>query len=222
MPVIPVIARLAAIALPAFACLTLSVPAQALVVTCTSSFVDVPGDASYCQAAQWLKARNITLGCTDATHFCPNDPVTRASMALFLNRLGNVATPEFLHNANVFSNSGSIVACQAGPFAVSGYNRSATGAASTYLYGGSGQVGYTRLVYSYDGGMNWNYWASYYIPVTVPASGYVAASSTAQPLVLGVGASVTFGVMLTASTGTLSGGCEMTVRIDNSNAVILE
>lgn len=57
-----------------------------------SPFTDVPADASYCTNTEWLRNRGITIGCT-ATTYCPDDPVTRASMALFLNRLGQVITP---------------------------------------------------------------------------------------------------------------------------------
>lgn len=57
-----------------------------------SPFTDVPAAASYCTNTEWLRNRGITLGCT-ATTFCPDEPVTRASMALFLNRLGAIITP---------------------------------------------------------------------------------------------------------------------------------
>jgi hypothetical protein len=40
----------------------------------------------------WLKSRNVTLGCA-ANLYCPNDAVSRLSMAAFLNRLGNTLVP---------------------------------------------------------------------------------------------------------------------------------
>ena len=55
-------------------------------------FSDVTTSDIYCGAVEWLKSRAVTLGCT-ATTYCPNDVVTRASMALFLNRLGTTLSP---------------------------------------------------------------------------------------------------------------------------------
>ncbi|HEX4882881.1 MAG TPA: S-layer homology domain-containing protein [Casimicrobiaceae bacterium] len=55
-------------------------------------FTDVQASDSFCNAVQWLKNRAITSGCT-ATAYCPNSDVTRAQMALFLNRLGVALTP---------------------------------------------------------------------------------------------------------------------------------
>ena len=51
-----------------------------------SSFDDVPVDASYVPAVDWLAETGITLGCT-ATTYCPDGTVTRAEMAAFLWRL---------------------------------------------------------------------------------------------------------------------------------------
>ena len=56
-------------------------------------FVDVTGPTGVCPAVTWLRNRAITLGC-DATHYCPNAAVPRLQMAAFMNRLGNVITPE--------------------------------------------------------------------------------------------------------------------------------
>jgi S-layer homology domain. len=57
-------------------------------------FTDVPTSGVVHDAVGWLYARGITTGCT-ATLYCPNDPVTRASMALFMNRLGKVLSPVY-------------------------------------------------------------------------------------------------------------------------------
>ncbi len=59
------------------------------------NFDDVPDRALYHDAAEWLVNRAITLGCT-ARLFCPNDFVTRAQMALFMQRLGTALTPTYL------------------------------------------------------------------------------------------------------------------------------
>jgi hypothetical protein len=58
-----------------------------------SGFTDVDAGSQFCPNVDWLKNRSITLGCTSATLYCPNDPVSRLSMAAFMNRLGNALTP---------------------------------------------------------------------------------------------------------------------------------
>jgi len=70
-------------------------PGIALADPCpgTPPFTDVAGSASYCTNTEWLRNRSITLGCT-ATAFCPDQLVTRAAMALFMNRLGIALTPQ--------------------------------------------------------------------------------------------------------------------------------
>ena len=60
-----------------------------------SVFTDVFITDSFCPAVQWLRNRNITLGCT-ATAYCPGNSVTRAQMALFMNRLGIALTPRIV------------------------------------------------------------------------------------------------------------------------------
>jgi subtilisin family serine protease len=49
-------------------------------------FIDIPGDATYRPAVDWLAEAEITLGCTPTT-YCPEGTVTRAEMAAFLWRL---------------------------------------------------------------------------------------------------------------------------------------
>jgi hypothetical protein len=59
-------------------------------------FTDVlASQADVCKAVQWLKNRGITTGCT-ATTYCPFNNVTRAQMALFMNRMGNAITPRLV------------------------------------------------------------------------------------------------------------------------------
>jgi hypothetical protein len=51
--------------------------------TCTGRFVDVPNDHPFCGFIERLAADGITGGCT-VTHYCPDAPVTRGQMAVFL------------------------------------------------------------------------------------------------------------------------------------------
>ena len=49
-------------------------------------FADVPADSFYYEAVKWAVEKGITNG-TDATHFSPNEPCTRAQIVTFLYRL---------------------------------------------------------------------------------------------------------------------------------------
>jgi hypothetical protein len=54
--------------------------------TVSAVFDDVPADATYGPAVDWLAETGITKGCTTTT-YCPAGTVTRAEMAAFLWRL---------------------------------------------------------------------------------------------------------------------------------------
>jgi hypothetical protein len=51
--------------------------------TCMGVFADVPCPSQFANWIEQLAAEGITAGC-DASNYCPNDPVTRAQMAVFL------------------------------------------------------------------------------------------------------------------------------------------
>ncbi len=65
-------------------------PVVASAAPCTGAppFTDVSALASYCTNTEWLKNRNVTLGC-GGTDYCPNQAVDRGAMALFMNRLAD-------------------------------------------------------------------------------------------------------------------------------------
>jgi hypothetical protein len=65
-------------------------------------FTDVPASSPFCPNVEWLKNRGVTIGCSSSTLYCPNDIVTRLSMAVFMNRLGKVLTPEVLAQDEAF------------------------------------------------------------------------------------------------------------------------
>ncbi|MDY3281723.1 S-layer homology domain-containing protein, partial [Dysosmobacter sp.] len=56
-------------------------------------FVDVPADAYYTDAVLWAAGNGITGG-TDATHFSPSNPCTRAQAVTFLWRAAGCPAPE--------------------------------------------------------------------------------------------------------------------------------
>ncbi len=68
-------------------------------------FSDVNTGDSFCNSAEWLKNRGVTLGCT-ATDYCPTQTVSRAQMALFMQRLGDAISPA-IYSDNVI-NTGAL------------------------------------------------------------------------------------------------------------------
>lgn len=62
-------------------------------------------ETAVCPAVEWVKNRSITLGCSGTTQYCPAGNVTRAQMALFMQRLGGVLSPTVRRNAQTFGTS---------------------------------------------------------------------------------------------------------------------
>jgi N-acetylneuraminic acid mutarotase len=59
----------------------------------TNNFTDVPCPDFFADYIEQLSADGVTVGCV-AMSYCPNDPVTRAQMAIFIERnLGNFIPP---------------------------------------------------------------------------------------------------------------------------------
>ena len=90
----------------AAAAAALAFPLGALAV---HQFSDVPTAASYHDDVEALVAAGITTGCGDGK-YCPADPVTRAQMAQFLNRLGSLDgnTPPSVDAATIADLTGRI------------------------------------------------------------------------------------------------------------------
>lgn len=65
-----------------------SADSQANPCSGTPPFSDVSAGEFFCTNVEWLKNRDITLGCT-VTDYCPNGFVLRSQMAAFMNRLGD-------------------------------------------------------------------------------------------------------------------------------------
>lgn len=63
-----------------------------LVVQSCGGFTDVAATDGHCNAVEWMRNRGVTTGCT-ASLYCPTQEVSRAAMALFMNRLGLTLSP---------------------------------------------------------------------------------------------------------------------------------
>jgi hypothetical protein len=126
-----------------------------------AGFADVLATDPLCPSVEWLKNRQVTLGCA-AGLYCPNNPVSRLAMAAFMNRLGKALSPEILKR-----NSGattpttlpddpdpSLVVCQTGDASTATYPRVALlNATFTGLAELTEEVAYRAFwLYSTDGG----------------------------------------------------------------------
>lgn len=58
-----------------------------------AGFTDLEDTSAFCTNVEWARNRSITLGCTSATLYCPNEPVDRMQIAAVMNRLGVALTP---------------------------------------------------------------------------------------------------------------------------------
>jgi hypothetical protein len=78
--------------LAALTALLLSQGAAASACLGASPFDDIAQNDPICSNTEWLKNRGVTLGCT-TNLYCPLDNVSRAQMALFMNRLAIALVP---------------------------------------------------------------------------------------------------------------------------------
>ena len=88
-----------------------------------SPFGDVRQSAIFCKEALWLRNALVTLGCGDGSNYCPGESVSRAQMALFMNRLAVAMTVDTLvaHDQTGFQgdlDTGGVTTCVAGPYTI--------------------------------------------------------------------------------------------------------
>jgi hypothetical protein len=126
-----------------------------------AGFTDVLSTNSFCPNVEWLKNRAITLGCTSTSVYCPTDPVTRLSMAAFMNRLGVALTPQKFSVQNTpgamtIPDPTANYVCSTGDFTKATYGRTAI--VNTTLSGladGNAVAWRGFIAYSTDGGVSW-------------------------------------------------------------------
>jgi hypothetical protein len=196
-----------------------------------AGFTDVAGTSPFCPNVEWLKNRGVTLGCTSTTLYCPTDPVTRLSMAAFMNRLGKALSPEVL----TFEGSTTAISlptnpplakyCATADSTIAVYPRSATVYATlTGLADANAVAWKARAVFSTDGGATWQTSAA---PVAIRASSAgnqwsgtsVVATLNVQP-----GLAYRFAIeigrddLLPGTTGNFTQSrCIVTATVDNRN-----
>ncbi len=196
-----------------------------------AGFTDVSGSSLFCPNVEWLKNRAITVGCTSATLYCPNDPVTRLSMAIFMNRLGVALTPIELTPVNaaavaVNPTLNPVLCATPDPgYAVTGFPRRAYVNGAAHL--SSPTVGVdilANVLISTNNGASWSpiansdHYASLY-PGSTPAQHVSLAPFGWVDLAVGQTVRFAVGVTRFAGTGTsVMAGCSLSVQIGNRNA----
>jgi hypothetical protein len=195
--------------------------------TC-SSFADVSPADMFCNAAEWLANRSVTLGCAPG-QFCPSQPVTRAAMALFLERLGTSLAPAFRYATDFFLGDFQAPAflCSTSEYRVLGSPRIAT--ANAAMIGSSAsvlKVLSAQIVFSTDAGATWNAPpAGAFMPHSIDPNHAVSWMEHTPPLALESGRAYRFAVRVVSQTGygpsdaaaTARAECELLVRIENAN-----
>lgn len=198
-----------------------------------AGFTDVLSSNGFCPNVEWLKNRAITTGCTSTTVYCPNDPVTRLSMAAFMNRLGTALTPIDLAPASaagaVLNPTLNPVVCPtAAPgFAVTGFPRRAYVNGAAHLSSPNAAVDIVAsIVMSTNNGASWTGVANTSHYATLYSGATPAQHVSLAPfgwVDLAVGQTVRFGIGITRFAGTGTGitiACDLAVQIGNRNASV--
>ena len=191
-----------------------------------AGFTDVDSaavSASFCQNVEWLKNRQVTLGCA-STLYCPDANVSRLQMAAFMNRLGTALTPALLP---VDAAPGAIdidangVVCPTDAYAVTGFPRRAYIDVS-FSGHAAADVGLAAdIVMSGDGGATWTNVNSVANRGFVRANRWGAFADLAF-VDLAVGQNVRWGVRATragfpGTTQLLDSRCQLRVLVFNRN-----
>lgn len=182
-----------------------------------AGFSDVDAASAFCPNVEWIKNRGVTNGC-NAGVYCPSDPVSRLTMAAFMNRLGTALSPQKLTVDTLLGAvdlDASPTICQTQDFAVTGFPRRAyLDLALAAFAPGSVDVA-ADLVASTNGGVSWTQLTAVANRGSVAANQWGSFANLATSD-LAVGQSVRFGVRVSRVSGTadLSGSrCNLRVVI---------
>ena len=200
-----------------------TVPA-ALAAPC-AGFTDVDDSSTFCDNVQWIKNRGITLGCEATASYCPDDTVSRLSMAAFMNRLGDALVPVRLGSnatgVNLDIDDGPRVCTTAG-HTVAGAPRLAHGVGMVAGAQGLETDLAVEIVESTDGGTTWLPVSPLH-KVTSRESQSETVSVMLPPRNLAVGASYRYALRLSRVAGSSTTGdagqwgCSLQVWLENRN-----
>lgn len=184
-------------------------------------FSDVDPTSAFCPNVEWLRNRQVTLGCI-AGLYCPNDVVFRLQMAAFMNRLGTAGTDLVLSaqaQPGAIDLDTSTVVCQTTDFAVVNFPRRAIVDAILSGQGAANVSFVAEAVASFDAGVTWAPLAGTAVAGSA-ASGNWGNVRAAGARDLDVGQSVRFGLRvsrggLPGAGGLSAGRCNVRAQIGN-------
>ena len=186
-----------------------------------AGFTDVDSASTFCPNVDWLKNRQITLGCTGTT-YCPNDYVTRLQMAAFMNRLGVVFTPLVLSVQQRVTNVAfNQVVCVTADVPITDYRRFASAISTvTFQNGTSNQILVAAFnVFSTDGGQSWQSFDVTGLDIvfhTLAGNFYTSITPLGQERAI-FGATFRFGVQVEVSATVAAVTCRLRTTITNRN-----
>lgn len=202
-------------------CVVLGLAATPAMAAPCAGFTDVVDTDPACASVEWLRNRGITTGCTP-TQYCPVSPVTRAAMALFMNRLGAALTPQlgFVELSLAAVDPGaSPVLCQTAATAGAAHPRQALVSAA-FAGLSTGDLGFAiRPVASSDGGATWQPLGAVAIREQVAGAAW-GNSSAAGIVPVPVGPSMRFGVRVERESGNATftqARCQVAASVMNAN-----
>jgi hypothetical protein len=187
-------------------------------------FDDVDDTAIYRDAVEWLVNRAITLGC-GGNNYCPNNRVTRAQMAMFMQRLGTALTPTYMQADSGYTSldpdAGPIV-CETSGHTVSDYPQQAIFNVDISIQAAEAMGFYISPVASTDGGMTYNYigFSGNFHRGSASAAGEWVSVSTIDWMLLDPTTTYNFAIEVGRVAGTLDATdyrCDIIVTIENRN-----
>jgi len=182
-----------------FACI-----GQGAVAAPCAGFLDVDSTSPFCANVEWIRNRGVTLGCSSATAYCPNDTVTRLAMSAFMNRLGTALTPVVIQvetSPGALDIDASPVVCQTSDYAVVAYPRRIYIDLAFMGQATSAVDLAADLVFSTNSGASWQQATTLANRGSVPANGWGNLSNLATRDVA-VNESVRLGVRVARVSGT--------------------
>ena len=188
-----------------------------------AGFNDVSDASPFCPNVEWLKNRSITLGCTSTSTYCPDDPVTRLSMAAFMNRLGVALEPTFLYaNGTNFGTNFAARQYLCPTTAITPTTRRWATVDGRFSFRPVGSLTIASTIYqSTDNGTTWTQANSFFLAAAADAGKDTIIAPMSSVIPLEPGTSYSFAISASNALGT-SGNvtiwfCETRVRIDNRN-----
>lgn len=199
---------------------------SALAAPC-AGFTDLDDSSGFCTNVVWMKNRGVTTGCSLAPAYCPNDVVTRLSMAAFMNRLGDKLTTKKVFTdqnpgiVNIQAGGAFVCPTQAVLAPGSQYEQHAVLHGLAWGLVSAPVTWSADLWFSTNGGATYNFISNFIPTFNATVTGMTSGSTFAQ-LALTPGTPYTFAILVRESIDVPAGtgnftdlACHLMVEIGN-------